>query len=102
MVKTKKVNKNRSKLFGIVINPKLDKRMTWESLSSVEVGEKLKELKFLNKFLLTKYLNNLEVENISNNFISIKDFTGQLELGKESQILHYHLAIKMKSIYKKF
>ena len=46
-------------------------------------------------------MNNLEVEDISNNFISIKDFTGQLELGKESQISHYHLAIKMKSIYTK-
>ena len=72
MVKTKKVNKNRSKLFGIVINPKLDKRMTWESLSSVEVGEKLKELKFLNKFLLTEYLNNLKVENVSKNLTGIK------------------------------
>ena len=62
MVKTKKVNKNRSKLFGVVINPKLYERMSWESLSSLEVGEKLKELKFLNKFLVTKYLNNLKVE----------------------------------------
>ena len=30
MVKTKKVNKNRSKLFGIVINPELDERMSWK------------------------------------------------------------------------
>jgi len=41
MAKTKKVNKNRSKLFGVVINPKLDERMNWESLSSLEVEEKL-------------------------------------------------------------
>ena len=73
MVKTKKVNKNRSKLFGVVINPKLDEPMSWESLSSLEVGEKLKELKFLNKFLLTKYLNNLEVENVSNNLTGIEN-----------------------------
>ena len=98
MVKTKKVNRNRSKLFGIVINPKLDEPMTWESLSSVEVGEKLKELKFLNKFLLTEYLNNLKVENVSNNLTGIEDFAGQLELGTESKIPHYQLAIEMKSI----
>ena len=41
MIKSKKVNKNRSKLFGVLINPKLDERMTQESLSSLEVGEKL-------------------------------------------------------------
>ena len=98
MVKTKKVNKNQSKLFGIVINPKLDERMNWESLSSLEVGEKLKEMKFLNKFLLTEYLNNLEVENVSNNLTGLKDFSGQLELGTESKIPHYQLAIEMKSI----
>lgn len=89
MVKTKKVNKNRSKLFGIVINPKLDERMNWESLSSLEVGEKLKEMKFLNKFLLTEYLNNLEVKNVSDNLTGIKDFAGQFELGTESKIPHY-------------
>ena len=83
MVKTKKVNKNQSKLFGIVINPKLDKR-----ISILEVGEKLKEVKFLNKFLLTEYLNNLEVENLSNNLTIIEDFRGQLELGTESKIPH--------------
>ena len=98
MIKTKKVNKNRSKLFGIVINPKLDERMSWESLSSVELGEKLKELKFVNKFLLTEYLNNLEVENVSKNLTGIEDFSGQLELGTESKIPHYQLAIEMKSI----
>ena len=88
MVKTKKVNKNQSKLFGIVINPKLDKRINWKSLSILEVGEKLKEVKFLNKFLLTEYLNNLEVENLSNNLTIIEDFRGQLELGTESKIPH--------------
>lgn len=98
MEKKKKVNKNRSKFFGIVINPKLDKRINWKSLSFLEVGEKLKEMKFLNKFLLTEYLNNLEIENVSNNPTSIKDFTGQLELGENSKIPHYQLAIEMKSI----
>ena len=86
------------KYFGVVINPKLDKRMNWESLSSLEVGKKLKEMKFLNKFLLTEYLNNLEVENVSNNLTGLKDFSGQLELGTESKIPHYQLAIEMKSI----
>ena len=70
----------------------------WKSLSSLEVGEKLKELKFVNKFLVTEYFNNLEVENVSNNRTGIKDFSGQLELGTESKIPHYQLAIEMKSI----
>merc|ERR1712115_563402 len=54
--------------------------------------------KFLNRFLLTEYLNNLEVENVSNNLTSIEDFSGQLELGTESKIPHDQLAIEMKSI----
>ena len=56
--------------------------------------------KFLNRFLLTEYLNNLEVENVSNNLTSIEDFSGQLELGTESKIPHDQLAIEMKSICK--
>ena len=45
-----------------------------------------------------EYLNNLEVENVSNNLTYIKNFVGQLELGKETKIPHYQLAIEIKSI----
>lgn len=76
----------------------MEEGIDWKSLSSVEVGEKLKELKFVNKFLVTEYLNNLEVENVSKNQTVIKDFTGQLELGTESKIPHYQLAIEMESL----
>ena len=43
-LKTKKINKNknRSKLFGVVINPKLDKTINWESLSIEELDNKFK------------------------------------------------------------
>ena len=40
--------------------------------------------KFLNRFLLTEYLNNLEVENVSNNLTSIEDFSGQLAIEMKS------------------
>ena len=50
------------------MNPKLDEEINWKDLS-------ISEIKFINKFLLTDYLNNLEVENVSKNLTSIKDFT---------------------------
>ena len=83
-LKTRKINKNknRSKLFGIVINPKLDKTINWKSLSIEELKNKLKEIKFLDKFLLRKYLNDLKIENVSKNLTNINNFVGQLELGK--------------------
>ena len=98
MIKAKNVNKNRSRLFGIVINPKLSEKINWKDLSISEINLKLKEVKFLNKFILIDYLNNLEVENVSKNITYIKDFTGQLELGEKSKIPHYQLAVEMNSI----
>ena len=78
MKNSKIVNNNRSKLFGIVINPKLSEIVDWKNMSVSEIGERLKQLKFLNKYLLLEYLNNLEVINVSNNKITIKDFFGKL------------------------
>lgn len=98
MKKETSINRNRSKLFGVVINPKLSEKIDWKKMSILEIGEKLKQTKFLNKFLLTEYLNNLEIINISNNKTSINNFVGQLELGAENKIPHYQLAIKMKTI----
>jgi len=46
--KKNKKNMNRSKLFGVVINPKFDKVINWESRSILEMDHKLKELKFPN------------------------------------------------------
>lgn len=77
------VKRNRSKLFGIVINPKLSEIVDWKNMSISEIGEKLKQLKFLDKYLLTKYLNNLDVINVSNNKTLMNDFVGQLELGEK-------------------
>ena len=98
MIKEKIVNKNRSKLFGVVINPKLDEKINWRDFSILEINSKLRELKFINKFLLMDCLNNLEVENVSKNKTYIKDFAGQLELGTKNKIPHYQLAIEMNSI----
>ena len=98
MLKTKKVNKNRSKLFGVVINPKLDERINWKGLSSLEVGEKLKEMKFLNKFLLTEYLNNLEVENVSNNLTGLKDFSSDCKINSRKFDPFKFESFKMDSI----
>ena len=60
--------------------------------------DKLKQIEFLDKFLLRGYLNNLEIINVSNNKTIINDFVGKLELGTESRIPHYQLAIEMKTI----
>ena len=98
MIEAKKVNKNRSKLFGVVINPKLNEKINWENFSISDINLKLKEIKFINKFLLINYLKELEVENVSKNVTYVKDFTGQLELGTKSRIPHYQLAIEMSSI----
>ena len=46
VTKEKKKNVSRSKLFGIVINPKVDKMIDQKSMSSLEMENKLKELKF--------------------------------------------------------
>ena len=67
-------------------------------MSVLEIGDKLKQIEFLDKFLLKGYLNNLEIINVSNNKTIINDFVGKLELGTESRIPHYQLAIEMKTI----
>ena len=72
MIKEKIGNKNRSKLFGIVINPKLDEKINWKDFSILEINSTLKEIEFINKFLLMDCLNNLEVENVSKNKTYIK------------------------------
>lgn len=48
----------------VVINPKLDKTVNWENFSIEELGIKLREIKFLDRFLLSKYLNDLKIENV--------------------------------------
>lgn len=40
----------------------------------------------------------MKIVNISNNKTTINDFVGQLKLGAENNILHYQLAIEMKTI----
>lgn len=55
-------------------------------------------MKFLDKFLLIEYLNNLEIINVSDNKTFINNFVGQLELDTESKILHYQWAIEMSTI----
>jgi hypothetical protein len=47
VTKEKKKNVSRSKLFGIVVNPKVDEMVDWKSMSSLEMDNKLKELKFI-------------------------------------------------------
>jgi hypothetical protein len=65
MKQNHKSNKNRSKLFGVVINPVLSEKVDWKNMSTLEIGEKLKRIGFLDKFKLTEALNNLEIVNVS-------------------------------------
>ena len=100
MLKSKKVNKNpaRGKLFGVVINPKLNESIEWKEMSTFEIESSLKKLKFPNRFILTDILNELEIENVHKNKTVTDDFVGQLEIGTESSIPHYQLAISTSSI----
>ena len=98
MIKAKNVNKNRSKLFGIVINPKFDEIIDWKSMSNLEMENRLKELKFPDRFVMTDILNKIQLQNVNKNYTGIKDFMGQLETGTETSIPHYQLAIKANSL----
>ena len=98
IIKGKKKNVSRSKLFGVVINPKFDEMIDWKCMSSLETENKLKELKFPDQFVMTDILNQIRVQNVNKNFTDIEDFVGQLETGTETSIPHYQLAIKVSSL----
>ena len=98
VTKEKKKNVSRSKLFGIVINPKINEMIDWKSMSSLEMENKLKELKFPDRFVMTDILNQIRLQNVNKNYTDIEDFMGQLETGTETSIPHYQLAIKVNSL----
>ena len=98
VTKEKKKNVSRSKLFGIVINPKFDDIIDWKSMSSLEMENKLKELKFPNRLVMTDILNKIRLQNVNKNYTGIEDFMGQLETGTETSIPHYQLAIETNSL----
>ena len=98
VTKGKKKNVSRSKLFGIVVNPKVDEMIDWKSMSSLEMENKLKELRFPDRFVMTDILNQIRLQNVNKNYTDIEDFMGQLETGTETSIPHYQLAIKANSL----
>ena len=98
VTREKKKNVSRSKLFGIVINPKIDEVVDWKSMSSLEIDNILNELRFPNRFVITDILNQIRVENVNKNYTDIEDFMGQLETGTGTSIPHYQLAIKVNSL----
>lgn len=99
MVQITKINKSRSKTFGVVLNPILgDSQVNWKSLTEGELLLKLKDLGFPSIFDLTETLNSIEFKNVNDSVTGIEDFEGQFELGTETSIPHYQLAIKTKSI----
>jgi|GEM_PF-3349872 len=67
-------------------------------MSSLEIDNKLKELKFPDRFVMTDILNQIRLQNVNKNYTDIEDFIGQLETGKETSIPHYQLAIKANSL----
>ncbi len=87
-----------SKEFGIVINSITSKDVIWSEFSSDQILSKLKELKFPNKIFITQILNELALENVNSNLSKIEDFEGQLEFGDKTNISHYQLAVKTKSV----
>lgn len=102
MKENKSVNSQRSNTFGIVINPLLkDQIIDWKSLGEKEKKLKLDELAFPSYHDMSETLNILEFQNVNGNLTGIEDFEGQFELGTESSIPHYQLAIKTKSVCRK-
>ena len=92
-------NKFRGKTFGVVINPLLNgESVEWKDLSSKEIKNKLKELNFISKDKLGYCLNNLELENVNKRLTCIEDFEGQFELGSDTKIPHYQLAVKTATL----
>ena len=69
VTKEKKKNVSRSKLFGIVINPKVDEMVDWKSMSSLEMENKLKELRFPDRFVMTDILNQIRLQNVNKNYL---------------------------------
>ena len=98
ITKEKKKNVSRSKLFGIVVNPKVDEMVDWKSMSTLEMENKLKELRFPNRFIMTDILNQIRLQNVNKNYTDLEDFMGQLETRTETSIPHYQLAIKANSL----
>lgn len=92
---------SRGIYFGIIINPKVDVKIDWKSLDKKSIIEKLTTLDFPSRNELTSKLNRLVAINLLGNEIGIEDFTGQFELGGDSKIPHYQLAIQMKTICRK-
>jgi hypothetical protein len=67
-------------------------------MSSLEMENKLKELRFPDRFVMTDILNQIRLQNVNKNYTDIEDFMGQLETGTETSIPHYQLAIKVNSL----
>ena len=102
MNKTKPISNYRGKTFGVVINPLIGgEPINWNNLSSKEIEKKLNELNFIDKFKLTVALNSLSIENINKRLTEIEDFEGEFEFGTNSNIPHYQLALKTKTICSK-
>ena len=97
-MREKRNNNYRGKIFGVVINPKIEgESIDWKNLSQLEVEEKLNELDFIGKSCLTLALNKLEFTNVNKNKSVIEDFEGQLELGsKYSSHIRYYTVYSFK------
>lgn len=67
-------------------------------MTDYKIIDKLKELNFSRRLDVTEMLHKWEVENLSGNKCKIFDFTSQMEFGINSNIPHYQLAIKTKSV----
>ena len=69
------------------------------SMSVLGIDNKLKELKFPDRFVITEILNKIRLQNVNKNYTDIVDFLGQLEIGTETSIPHYQLAtLKLKPV----
>jgi len=91
-----KKNKFRSRYFGLVINP--NQPMDWKDLSVQSIELKLVELAMVTKDQVCLIMDNFRVENTNKNLTKLSRYVGQLELGKNSKIPHYQMALEFDSI----
>jgi len=64
----------------------------------MQIYFELKELNFPEKLEIEKVLKQFEIINLNGTSTSLEDFQGQFELGKDSNIPHYQLALKTDTI----
>ena len=58
--------------------------INWKPMSGLEMENKLKELKFPDRFVMTNILNEIQLQNMNKNYNYIEDSVSQLKTKTET------------------